>query len=418
MKIIFLDFDGPLNTGKQWRLHNDLNQPTDDGFGTLFDPDCVEQLERIIAETGAKIVISSSWKRIMSYQDLLEMWEFRKLPGEVIDCTPDCSKFRGTEIDRWLKCLHEPCEYVIIDDLDESNFKQEQQTYLIQVDPFWGITRKIADRAITILGGGGGIKPVVSMNNNLFAPTSEQLQKAQMLIIPDVHGRTFWKSAVESCPDLPVIFLGDYLDPYTFPENINMLEAIKNFKEIIQFKQNNPERVTLLFGNHDLVYFDRNLDCSRKCLDLENEIYLVYSDCFHLFQLAQAFTIGNKNILFTHAGVLRGWYQKCFPNEPMKAQTIADQLNNRARSMEAITEFLWWGLWDVSLIRGGLKSWGSPVWADVKEHNKSQYIDDIFQVFGHTQQIENPIINTHFACLDCRRPFLLTTDGIEEIGKS
>ena len=30
---------------------------------------------------------------------------------------------------------------------------------------------------------------------------------AQILVIPDVHGRTFWKEAVEKHPTLPVVFL-------------------------------------------------------------------------------------------------------------------------------------------------------------------------------------------------------------------
>ena len=59
---------------------------------------------------------------------------------------------------------------------------------------------------------------------------------AQILIIPDVHGRAFWKDAVSNYPDLPVVFLGDYLDPYAH-ENIYQEEALANFEEILAFKQ-------------------------------------------------------------------------------------------------------------------------------------------------------------------------------------
>ena len=36
-----------------------------------------------------------------------------------------------------------------------------------------------------------------------------------LLIIPDIHGRSFWKKAVEENIDRvsKVIFIGDYLDP-------------------------------------------------------------------------------------------------------------------------------------------------------------------------------------------------------------
>ncbi len=70
---------------------------------------------------------------------------------------------------------------------------------------------------------------------------------AQILIIPDVHGRAFWRETVDRHPSLPVVFLGDYLDPYA-RENITPEEALANFKDIIAFKQANKDRVTLLIA--------------------------------------------------------------------------------------------------------------------------------------------------------------------------
>ena len=48
-----------------------------------------------------------------------------------------------------------------------------------------------------------------------------------ILIIPDVHGREFWKEA----KDYPgkIVFLGDYLDPYTYYEGITTEQALENF---------------------------------------------------------------------------------------------------------------------------------------------------------------------------------------------
>ena len=36
----------------------------------------------------------------------------------------------------------------------------------------------------------------------------------KLTIIPDVHGRPFWRDAVKDVAETPVVFLGDYLDPY------------------------------------------------------------------------------------------------------------------------------------------------------------------------------------------------------------
>ena len=34
----------------------------------------------------------------------------------------------------------------------------------------------------------------------------------KITIIPDFHGRPFWRDAVKDVADTPIVFLGDYLD--------------------------------------------------------------------------------------------------------------------------------------------------------------------------------------------------------------
>ena len=63
---------------------------------------------------------------------------------------------------------------------------------------------------------------------------------SKVIILPDIHGRTFWKYALEHIDEFDkVIFLGDYLDPYPH-EGITFDESVENFKEILEFKKKNP----------------------------------------------------------------------------------------------------------------------------------------------------------------------------------
>jgi hydroxymethylpyrimidine pyrophosphatase-like HAD family hydrolase len=55
LKLIFLDIDGVLVTT------NSLI-PSDKYFGHTFDKNCVQNLIEILDATGAKVVISSSWR--------------------------------------------------------------------------------------------------------------------------------------------------------------------------------------------------------------------------------------------------------------------------------------------------------------------------------------------------------------------
>jgi hypothetical protein len=53
------------------------------------------------------------------------------------------------------------------------------------------------------------------------------------LILGDIHGSTFWKTAVAENPDCRYIFLGDYLDPY---RPIGQRDLLQNFymKSVLQ----------------------------------------------------------------------------------------------------------------------------------------------------------------------------------------
>lgn len=151
MKIIFLDFDGVMDTAHYDNYLNYMNLPYKDKFGILFDPDCVRNLGRIIDATGADIVVTSTWKDFMTYKEILEMWEYRQLPGFVTDTTPTCSRHRGDEIDAWLNDCRAECEYVIIDDMDESQFNEHQYERLFVVSPYDGLNDDVADKIIELL---------------------------------------------------------------------------------------------------------------------------------------------------------------------------------------------------------------------------------------------------------------------------
>ena len=157
MKIIFLDFDGVMDTAYYDHMLSKQGLPGNDPYGTVFDPNCVHNLRRIIDNTGADIVVSSSWKHFMTYKEFLEMWDARGLPGFVTDVTPipDMRRNRGDEIDAWLNECNVECQYVIIDDLDGSNFNEHQIPRLLVVNPFFGLDEDTAERAVILLNSNG-----------------------------------------------------------------------------------------------------------------------------------------------------------------------------------------------------------------------------------------------------------------------
>lgn len=148
--IIFLDFDGVLNTEQYQAWLAVKGKPNKDAWGPLFDPCAVRNLRKIIESTSAEIVISSSWRYIHRLGSLRMMWELRDLPGEILD-TLSCGAVyisRGEEIEYWLKKYNQ-ANYVIIDDLND--FYPSQLDRYIEINPIVGITDADAARAIEIL---------------------------------------------------------------------------------------------------------------------------------------------------------------------------------------------------------------------------------------------------------------------------
>lgn len=168
-KIIFLDFDGVLNTEHYQGLLQYQGKPWQDEYGAFFDPKAVKQLKRIIDATDADIVVESSWK-YLGLDAMKELWKVRNLPGRIIDITPsttsdeyllnvDLDDFsnemhhcKGLEISSWLseKGLSNT-RYVIID--DEYVILDSQLPHFILTNPFEGITEEQANKAISILNG-------------------------------------------------------------------------------------------------------------------------------------------------------------------------------------------------------------------------------------------------------------------------
>ena len=131
-KYIFLDIDGVMNH-ERWLHQAHLKNLSSPEF--WFDPVCVDRLNKILSETGAKLVISSSWRsdsklkaqfqQVGIHSDFdrpISMGQARKL-GYTI---------RGEEIDHYLKehgiDVHSRHQYVILDDDNDFTPWQRKNT--------------------------------------------------------------------------------------------------------------------------------------------------------------------------------------------------------------------------------------------------------------------------------------------------
>ena len=148
--IIFLGFEGVLDTTFIRYMLKSKRQSLYDDFGPIFDPECVNWHKKIIEVTGADIVVTS-WKDSLSFKELSDMWNYRNLPGEITDVIPTFSVLKGEEIESWLADCHEVIRYVIIDSGENELFNPEQHRHLVHVHKIGGLDKTSAKEAIRIL---------------------------------------------------------------------------------------------------------------------------------------------------------------------------------------------------------------------------------------------------------------------------
>lgn len=220
---------------------------------------------------------------------------------------------------------------------------------------------------------------------------------SKILIVPDVHGRTFWRKAKEKISEVDkVVFLGDYLDPYPW-EDISRRDAIDEFEKIIEFKREYPDKVALLLGNHDCAYCFNFGSASRYDYENEFEIKSLFESNIDLFRLYHK----DGKYLFSHAGVTNYWLNTYLPEYDIERFTTL--------TTRELIPFLW----KISFFRGGDDLTGSIVWSDVREEDREP---TLYQIFGHTQLEKDPIIEEKYACLDVRMCFLLDTETGQILG--
>ena len=240
----------------------------------------------------------------------------------------------------------------------------------------------------------------------------------KILIIPDVHGRDFWKEPVKKVledTNAHIVYIGDYTDPYSseWEPNFDYLQhTVDNFKEIIEMKKQNSDRITLLLGNHDCGYAIGDDLCSSRMDKIhQSELEEIFRENRELFQIAEECDIAGKHFIFSHAGILKGWVKSVWGDEADDTDfNVVSRLNNAwlDNDMNILSR-----LGDYDDYRGwdGFQ-YGSPVWSDIRSWIRVTPEETYgFNIVGHTQ-LSHQVVLDQIADLDCRKVFYIDDQGL------
>lgn len=159
--LVFLDFDGVCNSA-EFRARF--------GFVEPLEPECLFDLLSLLNQTGADVVISSSWRCDNGWNTLEGMKEnfvraaieagcpvgvAQRIADRFIGMTLDfCSKNRAEEIFEWLWANEHTGPFVVLDD-DKEIFQAPEifMDRIVFTNDRLGITQSDVQIAIELLKG-------------------------------------------------------------------------------------------------------------------------------------------------------------------------------------------------------------------------------------------------------------------------
>lgn len=129
---------------------------------------------------------------------------------------------------------------------------------------------------------------------------------SKIVVLGDIHGRDCWFDIINKENPDKVIFLGDYVS--THDKDMSSEQQCCNLEDILNYKEENPDKVILLRGNHDIQHLGYYW---AQCSGFDNKVYNWMSGIKERFlKLTQWIYIEN-NTIFSHAGISQVWLDNC-----------------------------------------------------------------------------------------------------------
>ncbi len=151
-RYVVLDLDGVLNSGRyfsSWKPSASGLVTIDDWY-EMLDPAAVARLEAIVQKSGAKVVISSTWRMHKTVEQLATDLREHGFTGRVVGATPELRGGRGVEIQAWMDACGVTAEQIVI--LDDDSDMLHLRPRLVKTTHDEGLTDAHVTEALRLLG--------------------------------------------------------------------------------------------------------------------------------------------------------------------------------------------------------------------------------------------------------------------------
>lgn len=167
IKFLFLDIDGVLNCDNYMLSDEYLAECRSLGITPIgrevmnkahylhIDPSAVKLINTLVERSGAKVILSSTWRKMYSLAEMNIMFQKRGATFQIVDVTPAKMSWRPRGLDVAAFLSHQkqngivPAAFVILDDIDEFSRLKD---HFIQTSEEKGLTQEDVAKALNILG--------------------------------------------------------------------------------------------------------------------------------------------------------------------------------------------------------------------------------------------------------------------------
>lgn len=220
--------------------------------------------------------------------------------------------------------------------------------------------------------------------------------------IGDIHGRNIWEKIVliENPMVDKWVFIGDYFDSR---DGLTTLDQIENFKKILKFKEENPDKVVLLIGNHDFHYLK---GCGETYSGYQQFAFIDINEVLQpavnkgLLQMCYVY----DEFIFSHAGLTNTW---CEDNE-IDLYRIEESVNLKLLTNIDAFKFEF----GANLDRSGDDINQSPIWVRIPSLLKDMVVGFTY-IVGHSTVRQMHMADNIIAidCLGTSQEYLIIDNG-------
>ncbi len=236
----------------------------------------------------------------------------------------------------------------------------------------------------------------------------------KIIALGDIHGRSIWKEIVSKEADADkIIFMGDYFDSRNGGYSGN--KQIENFKDILEYKRANADKVILLTGNHDFHYIKGIHESysgyqAAYAIDIGDVIQMALNE-----ELVQMCHI-HDNYFFSHAGLTKTWAESILGSQTPNKEILEQSINDMFKYQPNNFKFTMGDKWSNT----GNDITQTPIWVRPESLLKNM-VEGYTYIVGHTTvnhiDDENKYNLILIDSLGTSQEYLVIQDGVPKATK-